>query len=102
MGGQWAGTPSSTVDGASNAYLVARGMNGQTFCNRLVSGSWTGWQSLAGNTNASPVVVSATNFVSVFVRGAADNSLWHGRFTPAWTGFQPLGGNISATDALTA
>jgi len=76
-------------------------MSRQIFSNRLVSGSWTGWQSLAGNTNGSPVVVSATSFVSIFVRGA-DNALWHGRYTPAWTGFQSLGGTVNATDALTA
>jgi hypothetical protein len=56
---------------------------------------------LAGSTNGSPVVVSATSFVSVFVRGS-DNALWHGRYTPGWTGFQSLGGNVQSTDALTA
>jgi hypothetical protein len=101
LGGQWTGTPSSAVDGAGSAYLVARGTNGHIFCNKLVNGSWTGYQDLAGNTTSSPVVVSATNFVSVFVRGV-DNSMWSGRFTPAWTGFQPLGGTVNATDALTA
>ncbi len=35
MGGQWTGTPSSAVDGAGSAYLVARGTNGHIFCNRL-------------------------------------------------------------------
>jgi hypothetical protein len=101
MGGQWTGTPSSTVDGANNAYVVARGTNGQIFCDRLIGGSWTGWQDLAGSTTSSPVVVSASTFVSVFVRGVG-NGLWSGRFTPAWTGFQSLGGNVAATDALTA
>jgi hypothetical protein len=94
--------PSSTVDGANNAYVVARGTNGQIFSNRLIGGTWTGWQSLAGNTNASPVVVSATNFVSVFVRGG-DNALWHGRYTSSgWTGFSSLGGSVAAQDALIA
>jgi hypothetical protein len=46
--------------------------------------------------------VSATNFVSVFVRGA-DNALWHGRYTPSgWTGFSSLGGSVAAQDALIA
>jgi hypothetical protein len=101
LGGAWTGTPSSAVDGAGNAYLVARGTNGHIFCNKLINGSWSGYQDLAGNTTSSPVVVSATSFVSVFVRGV-DNSLWSGRFTPGWTGFQPLGGTVNATDALIA
>jgi hypothetical protein len=99
LGGQWTGVPSSTVDGANNVYVVARGTNNQIFCNRLVNGAWTGWISLAGNTTASPVIVSASTYVSVFVRGVGEG-LWHGKFTPAWTGFQPLGGTVAATDAL--
>ncbi len=101
LGGQWQGTPSSAVDGAGSAYLVARGTNGHIFCNKLINGNWTGYQDLAGNTTSSPVVVSATSFVSVFVRGI-DNSMWTGRFTPGWSGFQPLGGTVNATDALIA
>ena len=63
-------------------------------------GTWTGFQSLAGNTNASPIAVSATSSVSVFVRGS-DNALWHGRFTSSgWSGFESLGGSVAATDAL--
>jgi len=64
-----------------------------------VRGSWTGWQNLRGNTNASPVAASAGSYVSVFVRGFGDG-LWHGKFTFGWGGFQPLGGTVSATDAL--
>ncbi len=100
LGGTWTGDPTSVVDGAGSVYVLARGTNAAVFCNRLISGRWTGFQSLAGNTNASPTVVSATSSVSVFVRGV-DNALWHGQFTSSgWSGFQSLGGTVAATDAL--
>jgi hypothetical protein len=101
LGAPVTGVPSTAVDGANTIYVVVRGTNGHIFCNRMIGGSWTGYMDLGGNANASPVVVSAGSYVSVFFRGT-DNALYHGRFTPPWSGFQSLGGTIAATDALYA
>ena len=63
---------------------------------------WLPARVMSATIRAGLAVVSATSFVSVFVRGT-DNALWHGRYTSSgWTGLSSLGGNVAilASDAV--
>jgi hypothetical protein len=67
----------------------------------LKFGNVTPWTSLGGSVAGAPVTIAmGSSRFDAFVRGSADNALWHRFFTgSAWSGWESLGGVLTADPA---
>ena len=84
--------PASATD-SSGGYVIARGIGGGLWYNRLVNGSWQSAKALGGiQATSDPVAISSNNQVHVFVRSVG-NEVFRGRFDGGvWQGFSSIQG----------
>lgn len=101
LGGYVTATPAVVQIGTDNLDVLYRGRGGYLWLRTAIGSHWYPAReiSIMGVLGGAPVAVAQPNgVIDVFWRGAHDDHLWHGQYSPfeGWYGPQRLGGNLAS------